>query len=68
VIVACIPFYNDFVTIEEVLEKTIKYADLILVIDDGSNPPLSSIFSNITSFKKKWSYYGMRNEKDMVML
>jgi hypothetical protein len=52
VIVACIPFYNDFVTIEEVLEKTIKYADLILVIDDGSNPPLSSIFSNITSLKK----------------
>ena len=45
-IVACIPCYNDFATIKEVLEKTIIYVDIVVVIDDGSKPPLSSLLSN----------------------
>jgi glycosyltransferase involved in cell wall biosynthesis len=51
-IVACIPFHNDFATIGKVLEKTIKYVDVVIVIDDGSNPPLSSILSKAVSSKK----------------
>jgi glycosyltransferase involved in cell wall biosynthesis len=51
-IAACIPFHNDFATIEKVLEKTIKYVDVVIIIDDGSNPPLSGMCSKAVSSKR----------------
>ena len=43
---AIIPFFNEENTIEEVVEKTLRYVDYIIAVDDGSNDNSSSKISN----------------------
>lgn len=43
---AVIPFFNEEKTIEEIVDKTLKYVDYVIAVDDGSDDNSSSKISN----------------------
>ncbi len=44
---AIIPFYNEFSTIKEIVESTLKYVDCVIAVDDGSTDNSASQISGI---------------------
>ncbi len=46
-ICAVIPFFNEEDFITEVVKKTLKYVDLVIAVDDGSNDRSLSLIKNI---------------------